>query len=193
MRRSTVCLVTGILLFATSASAQSKPEPPYTPSTFEYGFDGFFLGGAAGLGAGYLAARSGGWEKDDWRALVYGAGIGALAGGALGLGLGISDMASETPGRGYFILRDGGYGLSFGAVAGGIAGAIAAASAKKAERILLGASIGALAGTAVGVVLGIVEGQRTWRRRQPAVALTLTSALDAHEQLLMMPALTGRY
>src|SRR3954453_10835453 len=130
MRRTTILFAAAVVFFTTSlASAQPRPEPPYTPSTFEYGFHGFFLGGAAGLGAGYLVARSGGWHSDDWRALVYGTGIGALAGGALGLGLGISDMASETPGRGYFILRDGGYGLSFGAVAGGIAGGIAAASA----------------------------------------------------------------
>src|SRR3982751_1077309 len=106
MRRTILFSAAVVVLFTTSiASAQPRSDPPYTPTTFEYGFHGFFLGGVAGLGAGYLVGRSGGWHQDDWRALVYGTGIGALAGGALGLGLGISDMASETPGRGYFILR----------------------------------------------------------------------------------------
>src|SRR4029450_8540628 len=118
-----------------------------TPTIFTYGFHGFFLGSVAGVGAGYLVARSGGWDKNDWEALAYGAGIGALAGGALGLSLGITDMVNETPGRGYFILRDGGYGLGFGAVTGAIAGGLAAVSTKHAENIAFGASIGALVGT----------------------------------------------
>jgi hypothetical protein len=192
MRRA-ICLlaVATVLGLAQPAQAQQR-EPLYTPSIFVYGFHGFFLGSVAGLGAGYMAARAGGWHQDDWQPLAYGAGIGALAGGALGLSLGITDMVNETPGRGYFILRDGGYGLGFGAATGAIAGGIAAISTKRAENILFGASIGGLVGTGVGIILGVVEGNRAWRRRTN-VALTLTPAPLSNGQLAWVPALVGRY
>jgi hypothetical protein len=184
-------LAATVLLTTTPARAQRTYEPPYTPSAFAYGFHGFVLGGTAGLGAGYLIGRSGGWHGDDWRALAYGAGIGALAGGGIGLGLGISDMASRTPGRGYFVLRDGGYGLGFGAVAGTIAGGLASLSSKKGEHLLLGASIGALAGTGAGLVLGIIEGNRL--ARGPLAWLTVAPASTAGGTIEWMPALAGRY
>jgi len=180
-----------VLLLAAPAHAETAPEPLYTPSIFLYGFDGFLLGTGAGLGAGYLGARAGGWHHDDWQPLAYGAGIGALAGGALGLGLGITDMANQTQGRGYFILRDGAYGLGFGAATGAIAGGLGAVSSKKPEHILFGAAIGGLVGTGVGVVLGVVEGQRAWRR-QSRVALALAPA-ESGGKLVWMPTLVGRY
>jgi hypothetical protein len=171
---------------------QPAPEPLYTPSIFSYGFDGFLLGAGAGLGAGYLGARAGGWHQDDWRPIAYGVGIGALAGGALGLTLGITDMANETQGRGYYILRDGGYGLGFGAATGAIIGGLTAIGSKKPEHILLGGAVGGLVGTGAGVVLGIVEGQRAWRRHA-RVALTMAPAAEAGGKLVWMPALVGRY
>lgn len=186
-----ILVAAAVLLVARPGQAQPQ-EPLYTPSIFTYGFHGFALGSVAGLGAGYLAARSGGWNKDDWQPLAYGAGIGALAGGTLGLSLGITDMVNETPGRGYFILRDGGYGLGFGVATGAIAGGIAAISTKKAEHILFGACIGALAGTGVGIVLGIIEGNRAWSRRT-RVTMTLAPAALASGELVWMPALMGRY
>src|SRR5256885_7454447 len=129
MRTRRLLLSLSILAaMAAPARAQPRVEPLYTPSTFSYGFHGFVLGAFAGLGGGYLVGRSGGWHSDDWRTLGIGAGIGALAGGGLGLALGIGDMAAETPGRGYYVLRDGGYGLVFGAAAGAIAGGVAALS-----------------------------------------------------------------
>jgi hypothetical protein len=191
MRRAIpILLAAAVVLVARPGQAQPR-EALYTPSIFTYGFHGFALGSVAGLGAGYLAARSGGWQKSDWEPLAYGAGIGALAGGTLGLSLGITDMVNETPGRGYYILRDGGYGLGFGAVTGAIAGGIAAISTKKAENILFGASIGALVGTGVGVVLGIVEGNRAWSRTK--VSMTITPASTTSGQLVWMPAVVGVY
>jgi hypothetical protein len=193
MRRSLYVLVVATVLSGASVGhAQPRGEPLYTPSVFIYGFHGFFLGTGAGLGAGYIAARSGGWHQDDWRPLAYGAAIGALAGGTLGISLGVTDMVNETPGRGYFVLRDGGYGLGFGAATGAIAGGIAAISNKKAENILFGASIGGLVGTGLGVVLGIIEGNRAWHRRG-SVAMTLAPAPTARGELVWMPALVGRY
>jgi hypothetical protein len=193
MRRAICILATATALsFTSSARAQPRAEPLYTPSIFEYGFDGFLLGGGAGVGAGYLAARAGGWHKDDWQPLAYGAGIGALAGGALGLSLGITDMVNESPGRGYFVLRDGGLGLGFGAAAGAIAGGLAAVGSKKPEHILFGAAIGGLVGTGVGVILGVIEGNRAWRRHT-RVALTIAPAVESHGGVVWMPALVGRY
>jgi hypothetical protein len=197
MRTWRTTLTVGLLLAAAvPARAQTTYEPLYTPSIFSYGFHGFLLGGAAGLGGGYLAGRSGGWHDDDWRALGYGAGVGALVGGALGLGLGIADMTSQTPGRGVFVLRDGGYGMVFGAATGTIAGGLAALSTDRKENLLLGASIGALAGTGVGLVLGSIEGQR-WRGRAVSSAaspwVALVAARDAGGGTAWLPALGGRY
>src|SRR2546421_2952652 len=106
MRRLSILAVALAVLAATPTPARAQPPPLYTSSAFVYGFHGFLLGAAAGLGLGYLVGRAGGWHSEDWATLGYGAGIGALAGGALGLGLGIGDMASQTPGRGYYVLRD---------------------------------------------------------------------------------------
>ena len=135
-----------------------------------------------GLSAGYLTARSGGWDRDDdWQPLVYGTGIGALAGGVLGLSLGIVDMSRNTPGYGAVILRDTVYGAAFGAAAGGIVGTLALVSTKKGEHVLLGAAVGALAGATAGVALGIVEGNRSLDRSrnpdpQARFSLTLGAA-----------------
>jgi hypothetical protein len=194
MRRATCLLVTAIVLVLARPARAQQREALYTPSIFVYGFDGFFLGGMAGLGGGYIAARAGGWHHDDWQPLAYGAGIGALAGGALGLSLGITDMVNETPGRGYFVLRDGGYGLGFGAATGAIAGGLAAVSTKKPENILFGAAIGGLVGTGVGVILGVIEGNRAWRRHSSvAMTMTLAPAEQVNRQLAWMPAVVGRY
>jgi hypothetical protein len=191
MRRAISTLTAAAVLSIASAGQAQTREPVYTQSIFSYGYQGFFLGAGAGLGAGYLSARVNGFNQNDWKDIAYGAGIGALAGGALGLTLGITDMASETPGRGYYILRDGGYGMGFGIVAGGIAGGIAAVSSKDGEKILFGAAIGALVGTAAGVVLGIVEGSRSSRRA--SVGMTVAAAPSAGGHLVWMPAVVGRY
>jgi hypothetical protein len=188
MRRSLIVL--GLLLLAGPARAQRQWEPLYTPSTFSYGFHGFLLGASAGVGVGYLAGRSGGFHRDEWRALAYGAGVGALTGGALGLGLGISDMAYQTPGRGWFVLRDGGYGLAFGAATGAIVGGLSALSSNDGERVLVGVAIGGLTGTVFGLILGVLEGQR-WQR--PVAWLSLATASAADGSLQWMPAISGWY
>jgi hypothetical protein len=169
------------------------------PSVFTYAGRGFLVGAMVGISAGYLAARSGGWERnDDWQPLVYGTGIGALAGGALGLSLGIVDMSRNTPGYGAVILRDTVYGASFGAAAGGIVGALALVSTKKSEHILLGAAVGALFGATAGVALGIIEGNRALARdRAPSAqarpTLTVAAARGHDGGMVWMPALAGFY
>jgi hypothetical protein len=183
-------MAAALLLGARPAHGQGAEPRTLAPSIFLYGFDGFLLGAGAGLGGGYLSARAGGWQGDDWRPLVYGAGFGALAGGALGLTLGITDMVNDTQGRGFFVMRDGSLGLAFGAVTGAIIGGLGAVASKDAEHVLLGGAIGGLLGTGAGVVLGVVEGQRVGRRR---VALALAAAPAARGGLVWMPALVGRY
>jgi hypothetical protein len=115
------------------------------------------MGLSAGLAGGYLVARENGFHSSDWRPLVAGAGIGALAGGALGFTLGMIDNNSRTPGRGYLVMRGMSYGGGFGMVAGAIIGGLTALETDKPEHILLGAAIGTLSGTALGLILGSVE------------------------------------
>jgi hypothetical protein len=190
-RRAIGMVVAATLLLGGRAAQGQAAEPRrLAPSIFVHGFDGFLLGAGAGLGAGYLAARSGGWQGDDWRPLVTGAGFGALAGGALGLTLGITDMVDDTEGRGFLVMRDGSLGLGFGAVTGAIVGGLGAVASKDAEHLLLGSAIGGLVGTGAGVVLGIVEGQRMRQRR---VAMALAPVAPARGALVWIPALVGRY
>jgi hypothetical protein len=200
-------LVLGLLtvlstLAPTTAQAQA-PEPiGARPSVFTYAGRGFLMGGMLGMSTGYLFARSGGWEDDDWKPLTYGTGIGALAGGVLGLTLGIVDMNKNTPGYGAVILRDTVYGTGFGAVAGGIVGGLALISTGDSEHILLGAAVGALVGAAAGVVLGVVEGNRALSRTQgygqresdsPSLTISVAAAPELDGSPLFMPALVGRY
>jgi hypothetical protein len=163
---------------------------------FTYVANGFLMGSMVGLSAGYLVARNNDFDDDYWHPLVYGTGIGALSGGALGLTLGIVDMARETPGFGAYILRDTMYGAGFGAVGGAIVGGMVALSSKKGEHVLLGAAIGTLAGTGMGVALGIVEGNRAGSRGRRS-ALPFTLALGATEGAdgapVWLPTLAGRY
>ncbi len=108
MRRISLLIVLGVIIVtagvvparavaapppAAPAAASGIPPaspPPFSPppSAFDSGIDGFGMGIFAGLAGGYLVAREGGLHTSDWCPLVAGAGIGALAGGALGLTLG---------------------------------------------------------------------------------------------------------
>ena len=125
----TACLVTLLACFAGSARAAQAADTP--PTVFDGAYQGLLVGGMAGVATGYLFARRGGWNSsEDWKPLVYGAGIGALGGAAIGLTLGIVDLSQRKPGRNGYVMRDGLYGAGLGAVLGGIAGSLAAISSK---------------------------------------------------------------
>ena len=87
------------------------------PSVFTYAGRGFLVGAMVGVSAGYLSARSGGWDRDgDWQPLVYGTGIGALAGG-YGHGVTVGDFDNDgdpdlfvTRWRSYALYRNRGDG-----------------------------------------------------------------------------------
>ena len=166
------------------------------PSPFETGMRGFSMGLAAGLAGGYLVARENGLHSSDWRPLVAGAGIGALAGGALGLTLGLVDNNSAAPGRGFLVMRGMAAGGGFGLVAGAIVGGLVALETDKPEHILLGAAIGTLSGTVAGLVLGSVE-RNPWApgssRGPSSWSLGVTPYRTVRGDLAFGPIILGRF
>lgn len=181
-------------LSATAAAAPDTSAPP--PSVFETGMNGFGMGLTAGLAGGYLVARSDGFSSRDWRPLVAGAGVGALAGGVLGLTLAIYDNNAPVRGRGFLVMRGMVKGGLFGAVAGGIVGGLAALGTDKPEHILFGAAIGTLAGTALGVVVGALERNPWAAQNQARVGWNLgvgPCGAAAGGRLAWGPVLSGRF
>jgi hypothetical protein len=194
--------VAASIAIADRASAQpgyevgppASVQPPPSPSPFQAGMRGFSAGIAVGLAGGYLVARQDGFTSRDWRPLVAGAGIGALAGGALGFTLGIVDNNSMSPGRGFLVMRGMAEGGAFGIVAGAIIGGLAALKTDKPEHILFGAAIGTLAGTAFGLVYGGIE-RNPWERRGRPVAWNVGVVPYSTSQgtLAFGPSLSGRW
>ena len=185
MRR--LCAIGLLVLIAAWGRRSLAADLSSPPTVFDGAYQGLLVGGLAGLSTGYLFARSDGWDSSsDWKPLAYGAGIGALAGAAVGLTLGIVDMSQGKPGRNGYVMRDGLYGAALGAVLGGIAGGLAAASTKKAEHILLGGSIGVLSGTCLGMVVGFVEGYRKY-------AVAVSAVEEAGGSYTFIPAVAARF
>src|SRR5688572_13045984 len=120
MRKSFVCTVLFFVIacFAMQAHAQDgyAPEQAAAPSIFRTGYRGLLTGGLVGVSAGYLVARADGREGEPWRPLALGAGIGAVSGAAVGLGLGLFDLTLDGEPRAHVVLRDMLYGTTFGAV-----------------------------------------------------------------------------
>jgi hypothetical protein len=160
-----LALLAVALVCAASAPAQAQqeyygPRSEYSPSVFTYGYRGLTVGALGGLSGGYLVARHDGFQGRDWRPLVLGAGIGALSGAALGLGLGFADLADDRPGMGNIALRDMAYGGGFGAIVGLIVGGLVVIKTHDAEHVPFGAAVGALSGIGIGLVVGLIEGRR---------------------------------
>jgi len=198
-----VTVVVGLVLGSApvaNADERFAPVPPpglqlAPPSPFEIGLRGFGMGLTAGIAGGYLVARDNGLTASDWRPIVIGAGIGALAGGALGFTLGIVDNNSAAPGRSYLVMRGMSYGGMFGLVAGGIIGGLAALETNKAEHILFGAAIGTLSGTALGLVLGATE-RNPWASgaRGPAAwSLGVAPYRTAEGNVQLGPSVSGTF
>jgi hypothetical protein len=175
--------VTIVGLFALPVHATDSRRP----TVFDGAYQGLLVGGTAGLATGYLFARQEGWDGDkDWKPLVYGLGIGALAGSAIGLTLGIVDVSQDKHGRNGYVMRDGLYGALLGAILGGIAGGLAAISSEKGEHVLLGSSIGVLSGTCLGMGVGFVEG---YREHSASVA----PVQQADGSVSFIPAVSGTF
>jgi len=177
--------------------APAGPVAPLTslPSAFDIGIDGFGMGIFAGLAGGYLFAREGGLHASDWRPLVAGAGVGALAGGALGLTLGLTSTDPASQGRSYLIMREMNRGGQFGLLAGAIVGGLVALGNNHPEHILLGAAIGTLSGTAAGLLVGSLE-RNPWaapRLGPVAMQVGVAPLQDARGALSFGPNLVGRF
>jgi hypothetical protein len=179
-------ILTAVVACGLSGTARAEKE---RPSVFTFAYQGLWVGSMAGLAGGYLVAREDDWDTSkDWKALVYGTGIGALAGSAIGLTVGVVDVSQDKPGRTRYVMRDMAYGVGFGATAGGIAGGLAALSTGDAEHILLGGSIGILSGAVLGCVFGFVEGGHSDR-----FALSVMPVAEERGTLAWVPSLSGRY
>lgn len=186
------CPLVSILLWAQASPASAREEPP---SVVSYGFDGFWTGAQIGLASGYLATGDD-YESDEWRKLVFGAGVGALAGVGVGITLGIVDVGEPPPRAGWVILRDTGYGLGLGAIVGTAVGALFIIDSGEPKDLLVGASYGTLAGAAAGLAFGLIESAAQKRDVGPNTesAATLHFTLVGSEgSWLPLPALQGQF
>jgi len=162
------------------------------PSLFKYAYQGFAAGALAGLGAGYLVARADGFEGEDWRALAFGAGVGALTGATLGFTLGLLDRGGAR--SGHYVARDLSYGVGFGVLIGATGGGLSAILSHDPEHVLLGSAIGAVAGLALGVMTGVLEGslRADAQHRYGARRVRVTAARSRLSQG-WVPALVGTF
>lgn len=180
-------LAVGLLVSVALSARPSQAAELPPPTVFDGAYQGLLVGATAGVATGYLFARRDGWNGwSDGKTLLYGAGIGALGGAAIGLTLGIIDMSQSRPGRNGFVMRDGLYGAVLGAVLGGITGGLVAMSSKKGEHVLLAGSIGVLSGTCLGMTVGFVEGYRRY-----AVAIAPVEQADGSHAFV--PAVAARF
>jgi hypothetical protein len=156
MSRSGRAASTLVLLAGFSLAPSRSWAAETTPTVFSYGFDGFWTGAQVGLAAGYLATGKD-YASEEWRTLVFGAGVGALVGVGVGITLGVVDVGSGPPDSGRVILRDTGYGVGLGAIVGTAVGALFLIDDGRTKNLVTGAAIGAVAGAGVGLVFGLVE------------------------------------
>lgn len=159
------------LLAAATVALPNRALADEAPSIITYGSNGFWTGAQLGLATGYLATGKD-YERSEWRKLVFGAGVGALSGVAIGLTLGIVDSGSTPPAMGWLVLRDAGYGIGLGSLVGLATGALFMLDSPDAKYLVRGAAIGTLAGAGVGIVVGVIQGIRTEKKSaEPAAAI----------------------
>jgi hypothetical protein len=168
------------------------------PSVISYGFDGFWTGAQIGLASGYLATGSD-YESDEWRKLVFGAGVGALVGVGAGITLGIVDLGGQPPHTGHLVLRDIGYGVGLGGIVGLAVGALFLIDDGRPKNLLTGAAIGTVAGAGAGLVFGLIEAaawkpeERAASARASGLSSVRFTVIGANESWLPVPALEGRF
>jgi hypothetical protein len=152
-------LVVSIALGAV-APAKSRAAMPDADILIDYGFKGFTLGAELGLSVGYLSAGDR-FEEHEWRKLVLGVGVGALAGLATGIFIAVADVSSGSVPIGYYVLRDAGYGAWIGAAVGAMVGGLLWIDDGRPRDMLQGAAYGSLFGAVAGMAFGIIEGKNT--------------------------------
>jgi hypothetical protein len=167
------------------------------PSVIKYGTDGFMTGAQIGLASGYLATGRE-YESREWRKLVFGTGLGAIAGTGIGLTLGLLDVGGPAPGAGWLALRDTGYGIGLGVLVGTATGALFLINSGRPKNLLTGAALGGLIGAATGAVVGVIEGAHL--QRQPAEPRSARAPVTFHfdvtsspDTAALMPAVAGTF
>jgi len=188
-----------IVAASVAAASVAHATEEEAPSVMKYGTNGFMTGAQIGLAAGYLATGRE-YESPEWRKLVFGAGVGALAGTGIGLTLGVVDVGGPSPGTGWLALRDTGYGVGLGVLVGTATGALFLINHGKPKNLLTGAAIGGLIGAATGAVVGVIEGVSLHRERPgappPAARSAVTLRFDvtsSPDTAALMPALAGTF
>lgn len=180
------------------AHALAADEPP---SIITYGTNGFWTGAQIGVATAYLATGKD-YESREWRKLVFGAGVGALSGVAIGITLGIVDSGSTPPATGWLVLRDAGYGIGLGSLVGLATGALFMLDSPDTKYLMRGLAIGSLAGAGVGVVVGVIQGMQSEPEETPKAAFTWRLGVASVQELqapaepestLLLPALEGTF
>lgn len=148
------------VLLSALAPAKSRAAVPDADIMFDYGFKGLTIGAELGLSLGYLSAGSR-YEEYEWRKLVLGVGIGALAGLTTGILISVADTANNGVPIGYYVLRDAGYGTWIGAAVGAAVGGLLWIDDGRPRDLIQGAAYGSLFGAIAGMAFGIIEGKNT--------------------------------
>lgn len=156
--RIVLCVLGVSIALGAIAPAKSRAAMPDADAFFDYGFKGFTIGAELGLSVGYLSAGNR-YEQDEWRKLVLGVGIGALAGIATGIFIAVADVTSGSVPVGYYVLRAAGYGVWIGAVVGALVGGLLWIDDGQPRDLIQGAAYGSLFGAVAGMAFGIVEGK----------------------------------
>jgi hypothetical protein len=146
------------VLLSALAPAKSRAAMPDADIMFDYGFKGLTIGAELGLSVGYLSAGSR-YEEREWRKLVLGVGVGALAGLTTGIIIAIADTASGSVPVGYYVLRGAGYGTWIGAAIGAMVGGLLWIDDGRPRDLIQGAAYGSLFGAVAGLAYGIIEGK----------------------------------
>ena len=196
---ATLALAAALLTPATCFARDNAPPADEGPTMFSYGMRGLWTGAELGLAVGYLATGDH-YNKGEWRKLVLGLGIGAIAGVGAGVSLAIVDASATRPRAGWFVLRDMGYGILLGALTGAAVGALFLVDSGRPKDILTGVAAGALVGAGVGVVFGVIEGLNsphrqpdTARRNDRGVRITIAALPTDSRVPALVPALVGRF
>jgi hypothetical protein len=193
---SALGIIAGLGLTPSVCHAAPTRAESDTPSIVAYGFDGFWTGAQIGLASGYLATGEE-YESEEWRKLVFGAGVGALVGVGVGITLGVVDVGGGPPHTGHLILRDVGYGVGLGAIVGTAVGALFLIDDGRPKNLLTGAAVGTVAGAGAGLVFGLIESAAT--RSEPAASDTVGldslrfTLIGSQHSLLPMAGLRARF